>query len=62
MSNNTRSKSQQKADEKYKQKVYIFSVGICAKCKEEIDVYCKENGMTKKDFIEKAVYYYIDNH
>ena len=43
MSNNVRSKSQQKADEKYKQKVHIFSVGICAKCKEEIEVYCKNN-------------------
>ena len=48
MSNNVRGKSQQKADEKYKQKVHIFSVGICAKCKEEIEVYCKNNDMTKK--------------
>ena len=54
MSNNVRSKSQQKADEKYKQKVYIFLVGICAKCKEEIEVYCKNNGMTKKRFHRKS--------
>ena len=54
MSNNTRSKSQQKADEKYKQKVHIFSVGICAKCKEEIEVYCKNNDKKKKRFYRKS--------
>ena len=51
-----------KARNKYAQNVKQVGTAIDKQIYDIMLQYCKQNDMTKKEFIEKAVYYYIDNH
>ena len=54
--------AQQRALEKYAENVKHINIRTDKKIYELFNTYCEENQITKKDFFEKAVQYYIDNH
>ena len=51
-----------KARIKYKENKSRITVDIDKQIYDIMLQYCKENEMTKKEFIEKCILYYIDNN
>lgn len=54
--------SMKKALEKYNENVKQVSTRIDKQIYDIMLQYCKENDMTKKEFIEKCILHYIDNN
>ena len=54
--------SMKKALNKYNENVKQVSTRIDKQIYDIMLQYCEQNDMTKKDFIEKCILYYIDNN
>ena len=56
------SESMKKALDKYNENVKQVSTRIDKQVYEKMLQYCDQTNITKKQFIEEAIQFYIDNH
>ena len=54
--------ARKKARDKYAEKTKLIGTAIDLNMYDFMIEYCQKKGFTKKEFLEKAIEYYIDNN